>query len=85
MSDIDRRDFVKQTTAAGLGILANPRVRVRSSANETVRVAVLGVCGAGSRPRRCRHIQCRSLCRFTPHARVCAAHGIGRIKCSHAP
>src|SRR5438094_3136010 len=48
MSDIDRRDFVKQTTVAGLGILAGPMIR-RSGAspNETVRVAVVGVNGRG--------------------------------------
>jgi predicted dehydrogenase len=45
MSDIDRRDFVKQTTAAGLGALL---LRTgRSSPNETVRVAVIGVNGRG--------------------------------------
>jgi predicted dehydrogenase len=48
MSDIDRRDFVKRTSAAGLGILAAPILRsVPSSPNETVRVAVIGVNGRG--------------------------------------
>jgi predicted dehydrogenase len=46
MSDIDRRDFVKQTTVAGLGILARPR-GISWSPNETVRVAVVGVNGRG--------------------------------------
>jgi predicted dehydrogenase len=46
MSDIDRRDFVKQTTVAGLGLLATPR-RLAWSPNETVRVAVIGVNGRG--------------------------------------
>ncbi|HEY2375222.1 MAG TPA: Gfo/Idh/MocA family oxidoreductase [Gemmatimonadaceae bacterium] len=46
MSDIDRRDFVKQTTVAGLGILAGSR-GVSWSPNETVRVAVIGVNGRG--------------------------------------
>ena len=46
MSDIDRRDFVKQTTVAGLGILAGSRT-MNWSPNETVRVAVIGVNGRG--------------------------------------
>src|SRR5690242_21471895 len=41
---IDRRDFVKQTTAAGLGALL---LRTGRSPNETVRVAVIGVNGRG--------------------------------------
>ena len=51
MSDIDRRDFVKQTTLTGLGVLASRRVsglsRAPGSPNETVRVAVIGVNGRG--------------------------------------
>jgi len=47
MSDIDRRDFVKQTTVAGLGILAAPIIGRGQSPNETVRVAVCGVNGRG--------------------------------------
>ena len=51
MSDIDRRDFVKQTTLTGLGMLAASKVAARRrhgrSANETVRVAVIGVNGRG--------------------------------------
>ena len=48
MSDIDRRDFVKQTTVAGLGVLAAPIIRRSgSSPNEAVRVAVVGVNGRG--------------------------------------
>jgi predicted dehydrogenase len=47
MNDIDRRDFVKQTTVAGLGLLAQPRIRLARSPNETVRVAVVGVNGRG--------------------------------------
>lgn len=46
MSDIDRRDFVKQTTVAGMGILAGAH-RMNWSPNETVRVAVIGVNGRG--------------------------------------
>lgn len=42
---IDRRDFVKQTTAAGLGALL---LRTGRSPNETVRVAVIGVNGRGT-------------------------------------
>jgi predicted dehydrogenase len=42
MTDIDRRDFVKQTTVAGLGLLVKPHL-VSRSPNETVRVAVVGV------------------------------------------
>lgn len=45
MADIDRRDFVKQTTAAGLGALL---LRTSRSPNETVRVAVIGVNGRGT-------------------------------------
>ena len=46
MPDIDRRDFVKQTTAAGLGALL---LRTgQPSPNETVRVAVIGVNGRGT-------------------------------------
>ena len=46
--DIDRRDFVKQSTLAGLGFLASSRGRTRTwSPNETVRVAVIGVNGRG--------------------------------------
>jgi len=47
MSDIDRRDFVKQTTVAGLAMLASPRLTTQRSPNETVRVAVIGVNGRG--------------------------------------
>ena len=51
MTDIDRRDFVKQTTVAGLGVLAtrtvSPRKRQSKSPNETVRVAVIGVNSRG--------------------------------------
>jgi len=47
MSDIDRRDFVKQTTVAGLGILAAPIIGRGQSPNETVRIAVCGVNGRG--------------------------------------
>jgi predicted dehydrogenase len=47
MTDIDRRDFVKQTTAAGLGALLL-RTGRSSSPNETVRVAVIGVNGRGT-------------------------------------
>src|SRR4051794_8109032 len=51
MTDMDRRDFVKQTTAAGLGVLATrnaaPLIRHSGSPNETVRVAVVGVNGRG--------------------------------------
>jgi predicted dehydrogenase len=46
MADIDRRDFVKQTTVAGMGILAGAH-RVSGSPNDTVRVAVIGVNGRG--------------------------------------
>ncbi|HZI41975.1 MAG TPA: Gfo/Idh/MocA family oxidoreductase, partial [Gemmatimonadaceae bacterium] len=46
MNDLDRRDFVKQTTVAGLAILARPQ-RLRWSPSETVRVAVIGVNGRG--------------------------------------
>src|SRR5689334_7463619 len=46
MTDIDRRDFVKQTTVAGMGILAGAH-RTSWSSNETVRVAVIGVNGRG--------------------------------------
>jgi predicted dehydrogenase len=46
MMDIDRRDFVKQTTVAGLGLLAGSH-RVGWSPNDTVRVAVIGVNGRG--------------------------------------
>jgi len=46
--NIDRRDFVKQTTVAGLAALANSRGLARAwSPNETVRVAVIGVNGRG--------------------------------------
>ena len=46
--DIDRRDFVKQSTLAGLGVLASSRALTRPwSPNETVRVAVIGVNGRG--------------------------------------
>ena len=51
MNDIDRRDFVKKTTAVGLGVLAakNPSSLgiLRGSPNETVRVAVIGVNSRG--------------------------------------
>jgi predicted dehydrogenase len=51
MTDIDRRDFVKQTTVAGLGVLASrgvgPLLQRGGSPNETVRVAVVGVNGRG--------------------------------------
>ncbi|HKW10877.1 MAG TPA: Gfo/Idh/MocA family oxidoreductase [Gemmatimonadaceae bacterium] len=47
MTDIDRRDFVKQSTAVGLGILASKRPIAGTSPNETVRVAVVGVNGRG--------------------------------------
>ena len=51
MSDIDRRDFVKQTTLTGLGMLATRNLpgarRGSRSPNEKVRVAVIGVNGRG--------------------------------------
>src|SRR5439155_3913139 len=52
MTDIDRRDFIKRTSAAGLGALAvsrgiAPALLTRRSPNETVRVAVIGVNGRG--------------------------------------
>src|SRR4051812_35002120 len=50
MTDIDRRDFVKQTTVAGLGVLATRQMsplRQSKSPNETVRVAVVGVNSRG--------------------------------------
>jgi predicted dehydrogenase len=48
MSAIDRRDFVKQTTAAGLGVLLLRTERGRAmSPNENIRVAVVGVNGRG--------------------------------------
>jgi len=51
MSDIDRRDFVKQTAVTGLGVLASRNLagltRKTNSPNETVRVAVIGVNGRG--------------------------------------
>jgi predicted dehydrogenase len=51
MSDIDRRDFVKQTTLTGLGVLAARNMPSLThpgrSPNETVRVAVVGVNGRG--------------------------------------
>jgi predicted dehydrogenase len=52
MSNIDRRDFIKKTSVAGLGVLATSRglapfITERRSANETVRVAVIGVNGRG--------------------------------------
>src|SRR5689334_6394131 len=51
MSDIDRRDFVKQTTLTGLGVLASRKVsglnQGSRSPNEKVRVAVIGVNGRG--------------------------------------
>jgi predicted dehydrogenase len=51
MTDIDRRDFVKQTTVAGLGALATrnvgPLLQRGGSPNETVRVAVIGVNSRG--------------------------------------
>jgi predicted dehydrogenase len=51
MSDIDRRDFVKQTAVTGLGVLTSRNLaglaRRTNSPNETVRVAVIGVNGRG--------------------------------------
>ena len=50
MTDMDRRDFVKQTAVAGLGVLATKRSRIAlggRSPNETVRVAVIGVNSRG--------------------------------------
>jgi predicted dehydrogenase len=51
MSDIDRRDFVKQTAVTGLGVLTSGNLaglsRKTNSPNETVRVAVIGVNGRG--------------------------------------
>jgi predicted dehydrogenase len=51
MNDIDRRDFVKKTTAVGLGVLASksaPNLGIlRGSPNETVRIAVVGVNSRG--------------------------------------
>jgi len=51
MSDMHRREFIKKTSV-GLGVLATARglstlTRVRHSANEKVRVAVIGVNGRG--------------------------------------
>jgi len=51
MSDMHRREFIKKTSV-GLGVLAtarglSPLTRVRHSANEKVRVAVIGVNGRG--------------------------------------
>jgi predicted dehydrogenase len=51
MSDMHRRDFIKKTSA-GLGVLATSRdlapfIGKRRSANENVRVAVVGVNGRG--------------------------------------
>src|SRR5688572_1836470 len=56
MSDMHRRDFIKKTSAAGLGVLATshgvsslaPAIRERRSPIETVRVAVVGVNGRGA-------------------------------------
>jgi predicted dehydrogenase len=47
MSDIDRRDFVKQSTVVGLGLLAKTKSFPMRSPNDTVRVAVIGVNGRG--------------------------------------
>src|SRR3954470_11483702 len=51
MSDIDRRDFVKQTAVTGLGVLTSRNLaglaRRTNSPNETVRIAVIGVNGRG--------------------------------------
>src|SRR5438093_2457643 len=50
MSDVDRRDFIKKTSAASLGVLATSRGLkpiFRHSANEKVVVAVVGVNGRG--------------------------------------
>src|SRR5438874_8568496 len=50
MSDIDRRDFIKKTSAASLGVLATSRglePLIRRSANEKIVVAVIGVNGRG--------------------------------------
>ncbi len=47
MSNITRRQFVKGSVAAGLGmVMAGPRSRVRG-ANDEVRVAVIGINGRG--------------------------------------
>jgi len=52
MSDMHRREFIKKSSAVGLGVLAtsrglSPLTRVRHCANEKVRVAVIGVNGRG--------------------------------------
>ena len=52
MSDMHRRDFIKKTSAASLGVIATspalaPFIGERRSPNETVRVAVIGVNGRG--------------------------------------
>src|SRR5437867_8734870 len=52
MSDIDRRDFIKKTSAVGLGALAtsrglSPLLDSKGPANEKVVVAVVGVNGRG--------------------------------------
>jgi predicted dehydrogenase len=52
-SEIDRRDFVKTTTAAGLGLFAGagkpgPLFASHGSPGEKVRVAVIGVNGRGA-------------------------------------
>ena len=51
MSDMHRRDFIKTTSAASLGVIAAPAlapcIGTRRSPNETVRVAVVGVNGRG--------------------------------------
>src|SRR5690349_25054596 len=49
--DFDRRDFIKTTAAAGLGVALGAHkasaVRLTKSAGEKVRVAVIGVNGRG--------------------------------------
>src|SRR5258705_12881059 len=53
MSDMHRREFIKRTSAAGLGVLAAspglaPLIRGKArSPGETVRVAIIGVNGRG--------------------------------------
>src|SRR5437867_10133927 len=52
MSDIDRRDFIKKTSAVGLGALAtsrglSPLLDSKGPTNEKVVVAVIGVNGRG--------------------------------------
>ena len=50
--DIDRRDFIRQTSAAGLGVVAtahglSPLLAFNGSPNEKVVIGVIGVNGRG--------------------------------------